>query len=393
MSRDQSPAGRMMRARSALIMTQPFFGCLLMNLAPEESQQVQTMATDGARLLWNPDFAAALPDSELETDLAHIALHCGLQHHVRMGGRDPDRWNRACDYAVNTMLVQAGFTLPKGALIDPQYGDAGAEEIYRLLGDKEGQQQGGQGQGKPQDGGQGQGKPGNDPGKMGGVMPAAPGEAAEQEAKWQVATRQAVAIAKAGGHVPAFAARLVEQLNKARVDWRETLRRFIDDTVNRDYSWMRPNRRFIASGLILPGMVADGVAHIVAIVDTSGSVNAAALSAFETELAGMLQDGSIARLSVLHADTRVRARQEFEAGDVLKLKPAGGGGTNFRDAMREAATLQGSAVIYFTDLETSDHGDDPGAPVLWAYHGARDASRLSPPFGEIMPLHLDGARA
>jgi predicted metal-dependent peptidase len=382
MSPNLSPADRMARARSALISAQPFFGCLLLSLESRESRDFPTMATDGTRLFWNPDFVSGLAEAEIESVLAHEVLHCALQHHARMGGRDPERWNKACDYAVNRDLVAAGFRLPRGALIDPQFGEAGAEEIYRLLGDKE--QNGSKG---------GAGKPGNDPGKMGSVIAPAPEEAAEQEAKWQVATRQAAAIAKAGGHVPAFAERLLAELNKARTDWRETLRRFIDDATTRDASWMRPNRRFIASGMILPGMVADGVAHIVAIVDTSGSVNAAALSAFQAELSGMLQDGSIARLSVLFADTRVRARQEFEAGDVVKLKPAGGGGTCFREAMAEADKLQPSAVVYFTDLETSDHGQEPGAPVLWAYHGPHASPRRAPPFGDVMPLHVDGARA
>ena len=145
----------------------------------------------------------------------------------------------------------------------------------------------------------------------------------------------------------------------------------------------------LASGLILPGMVADGVSHVVAIIDTSGSVNGKALAAFEGELSAMLQDGAIARLSVIHADTRIRARQAFEAGDMVKLQPAGGGGTDFREAMTEVATLDASAVVYFTDLETSAFGDDPGCPVLWAYHGAREAPRLSPPFGEVMPLHVE----
>ena len=376
MIRDNSQAARMARARSALIMSQPFFGCLLMNLETRESRDFPTMATDGTRLFWNPEFVASIGDSELECVLAHDVMHCALQHHIRMGGRDPERWNQACDYAVNRDLVTAGFRLPAGALLSAEYGDAGAEEIYRRIGEKE----------KP---GKPQGKPGNDPGGMGGVIAPAQGEALDQAGKWQVATRQAVAIAKAGGHVPGFAARMIGELNKARIDWRDTLRRFIDDSNTRDYSWMRPNRRFVASGLILPGMVADGIAHVVAIVDTSGSVNRKALAAFEGELSAMLQDGAIARLSVLHADTRIRARQSFEAGDEVKLQPSGGGGTDFQEAMKEAATLDASAVVYFTDLETSHFGDDPGAPVLWAYHGAREAPRRAPPFGEVMPLYVE----
>ena len=43
------------------------------------------------------------------------------------------RWNIACDYAINPLLVEAGFELPEGALLDPAYAGLSAEDIYARL--------------------------------------------------------------------------------------------------------------------------------------------------------------------------------------------------------------------------------------------------------------------
>src|ERR1700749_2583438 len=56
-----------------------------------------------------------------------------LHHHVRRSGRDPKRWNVACDYAINPLLVDAGLSLPEGVLLDNRLRGMSAEQIYNLL--------------------------------------------------------------------------------------------------------------------------------------------------------------------------------------------------------------------------------------------------------------------
>jgi predicted metal-dependent peptidase len=60
-----------------------------------------------------------------------------LQHHTRRGGRNPRRWNMACDYAINPMLLDAGLTLPKDVLLDNRFRGMSAERIYNLLEEEE----------------------------------------------------------------------------------------------------------------------------------------------------------------------------------------------------------------------------------------------------------------
>lgn len=97
-----------------------------------------TMATDGARNVYNPSFVEDLRPSELEGTLAHEAMHCALGHQCRRGGRDPELWNYAADFAINPLLLANGFTFPGGALIDPAFKNLSAEEIYARLRQRSG---------------------------------------------------------------------------------------------------------------------------------------------------------------------------------------------------------------------------------------------------------------
>jgi len=70
---------------------------------------IKTMATDGISVYYNPEFMDTLTAAELEGTLAHEVMHPALQHHTRRSGRDQRRWNMACDYTINPMLIEAGL--------------------------------------------------------------------------------------------------------------------------------------------------------------------------------------------------------------------------------------------------------------------------------------------
>ena len=132
--RHETPTSlRIQKARTSLILDHPFFGSLLFRLKGRECRSIQTMATDGVSLFYNPDFVETLNAATLAGTLAHEVMHPALHHHVRRSGRDPKRWNVACDFAINPLLVDAGLSLPDGVLIDDRFRGMSAEQIYNLL--------------------------------------------------------------------------------------------------------------------------------------------------------------------------------------------------------------------------------------------------------------------
>src|SRR4051812_33690981 len=283
----QIPSGvRIQKARTTLLLDHPFFGTLLFRLGAKSSRMVETMATDGISLFYNPEFVETLNATELAGVLAHEVMHPALQHHTRRGDRNQARWNMACDYAINPMLLDAGLTLPKDVLIDDRFRGMSAERIYNRI-EEEKNQEGSSEQAESKPGG-GSGAtedkaPQSDPianepqapltpGGVGQVLDAESpvGEeeptVSEQSREWQIAVEQAESVAKLAGKLSGGAVRTLEAAQSARTDWRELLRRAWSETTPADYSWMRPNRRHVWSGLYLPGITSEGVGEIAVAV-------------------------------------------------------------------------------------------------------------------------------
>jgi predicted metal-dependent peptidase len=360
-----------------------FFATLALRLELEASWGVETMATDGARLVVNPTFAAGLSDAACQGVLAHEVMHCALGHMARRGLWDQKRWNVACDLAVNPPLLEAGFELPACRLLPGEGAyqhlppGLSAEEYYARL-----QEARGSGQADPGEGGV------PDPGGCGGVRDAGgvgPAREARARAQWQVAVAQAAQAARQRGQLPAGLARVVEATLEPSVPWQEVLRAFVTRSAKSEYRWNRPNRRFVARGLYLPSLAGESLGEVVVAVDTSGSVGPRELARFAAELREIV-DAYDVRLTILYHDSAVAHVQEWTPSDgPLVLEPRGGGGTS-HVCVFEWIAGQGadpSCVVCLTDLYTDFPSPAPAVPVLWAVVGGCPA-RL--PFGERIDL-------
>ena len=205
----------------------------------------------------------------------------------------------------------------------------------------------------------------------------------EQAREWNIAVNQAATIAKHAGKVPVGLNRTLEGAAEAAVDWRELLRRHWSDTIPADYSWLRPNRRHLWTGLYLPGVVREGVGEVAIAVDCSGSVSGRQLQLFEAEVRSILEGQRPERVYVLYFDAVVQKVETYEAGQRIDLNPVGGGGTEFGPCFEwlDAKGIQPQTLVILTDLYGSFPSSAPAYPVLWASTGNQRA-----PFGEVIPM-------
>lgn len=99
------------------------------------------IATDGVRLLYNPDEIEPMLIGDVAWILLHEAGHVFLGHHLRAGTRHPLVWNIASDLALNELIRQY---IPRNSVhaqksifaTDPQFGfepDKSAEFYYSAL--------------------------------------------------------------------------------------------------------------------------------------------------------------------------------------------------------------------------------------------------------------------
>jgi len=395
MSPDTPILRRIQKARTALLLGHPFFGSLLFRLKGHETRSVKTMATDGISLYYNPDFVDTLNAATLAGTLAHEVMHPALRHHTRRAGRDPKRWNEACDYAINPLLLDAGLRLPEGVLVDNRFRGLSAEEIYNRLTLERKASATPNGTDNSENDGQVCGEAEvtglMSPTTEGGIgqvldAPVKGGndlEAEEQEREWTIAVHQAATVAARAGKLPAAVQRTLKGAAEASVDWREMLRRLWSETTPADYSWSRPNRRHIWAGLYLPGVQREGIGEIAIAVDCSGSVNERQLRLFEAEVRSILEGQRPQRVHVLYFDAIVQKVETYQTGEQVSLRPTGGGGTEFGPCFEwlEAHHIQPQTLVFLTDLYGSFPSSAPAYPVLWASTGGRQA-----PFGEVIPM-------
>lgn len=349
---------KLTKAKVQMIVSAPFFATIALSLEYVEDKSIPTACTDGKTIIYNPDFIESLTKEEIVGLLIHEVLHIANLHHMRLQNRDPERFNVAADYTINEIITQAGYSLPKGGLLDPKYSNMSAEEIYNQLPAQVS---------KPKYGDFKQGK----------------ANPKEEEQRIKVLVAKAATVAKQQGKLPAALNRLIEQTLEAKVNWREVLVRFLTDTIVSDYKWTRPNKRYLPT--YLPSMDTIPVlGDIVLIVDTSGSINNNLLQEFSAEVSEVCRNMS-KDLLVMYVDCVVQSVQVFEPEDHIVLKPKGGGGTDFVPGFTylEKESIEPACLIYFTDGECDSFPSEPSYPVLWAVY---NNNNFKPPFGETIKL-------
>jgi predicted metal-dependent peptidase len=359
-----------LRGRSA------FFATLLLHTDIQPSQEVKTAATDGDRVFLNPQAAALLPAAELDALLLHEVLHAALSHVARRGPREKKRWNKSADLIVNGMVAQAGLPVAEDAARDGHLETLSVEEVYAALehspdDDDEGQQ-GEDGEGDLLDGPPSDAAPGNGPAQK-------PGDTAR---RWKGTLEQARAAESLSGRGTSTLGmhRELARLAPARLDWKSQLWRFLARTPV-DFGGF--DRRFVGRGLYLEALDDESLKALIA-VDTSGSVDDAAVKALVAEVQGILGAYPHVRAELYYADTEAYGPFALSAGSDIP-PPQGGGGTDFRPVFGKVEEHSPDLLVYLTDGYGDFPETPPRVPTLWVVPpgGLEDEGF---PFGEVLRL-------
>ncbi len=137
---DSRKMGSIQRAREWFLSGYPLLGGVAAGfrlvedalVAQRMDISIAAISVQMQEIYVNP--AAHLTEEEWRFVLAHEYLHAALCHEARLGKRDPELWNTACDYVINQWLrdMEVG-TMPEGLLYDPELAGLSAESVYDLL--------------------------------------------------------------------------------------------------------------------------------------------------------------------------------------------------------------------------------------------------------------------
>jgi predicted metal-dependent peptidase len=412
----QAVETKLAAARTRLILEKPFLGALVLRLPLNAARPdwCPTTATDARAFYFNPEYIAALSMEETQFVLAHEALHCALSHFARRQHRVRHRWDLACDYAVNPLLIDDGLKPPPNALHMPQFKGMTAEEIYPLIDDdddtdtldkhaydQDEQSRGGAGmtekdlrerQGLGEQGDESQDGDGGQAGRQDGSdgaaaeqpQPLTPDEQETLSVQWQQrmagAAQQAMQYGKLGGEM----ARMIDHLLQPQLPWRMLLARYMSAFARDDYSYMRPSRR--EGEHILP-MLRSHQLEVVVAVDISGSVRDDEMEEFVNEV-DALKGQVRARVTFLACDARLcdgspwifEPWEDFRCPEQMR----GGGGTSFRPVFEwvERSGARPDLLVYFTDAQGEFPAGEPPYPVIWLVKG-----RSKVPWGQRVQLN------
>ena len=345
-----------------------FFTALLYTLKIEGRDDIPGKGcgmTDGVHLYYHPErIAKDLTAPQRIWLLVHEMLHVILFHNTRRGIRDPERWNIACDHAVNLLCKEYGFDVPKNRLQDPQYKGMTAEQIYDRL---------------PEDAGQSDGDVMDyDPAQNDGI----PKADIEREVAINIA--KAAQAAKAAGQDTANLKRAIGEAQVQREPWYQHLRRYVTSMHARRYNWSRINaRRAVLFGVVSPEQKTEPMGKVVFWVDCSGSITDRQLAAMSAHITDILKDVNPSAVVVGYFDSRVCHVDEFSGPDYnVILEGHGGGGTRFEPmfAYMQDHHQDAQLAVVFTDLYGSFGEGNPVCDTLWV----SQTEGIEVPFGELI---------
>lgn len=359
--------------------------------------RVQTAQTDGKTIWYNPDFfMKQTPDQRLGL-LMHEVMHVAYGHVLRLGDRDMMKWNKATDYVINLQIISRSFKLPEGGLLDWGYKDMAAEKVYKLLPDEpEPPPMGG---GTGDDDGDGSSGPGQAPPESHMAPPpddgTADGVQQAQQAKERLddmLIRAALQSEMAGedpGNIPGEIALYIKSLLKPKLPTRQLLKRFFDDVAQEDYSWTRPNRRYMPD-IYLPHRFSEGMGHIGIAVDSSGSVSDDEFKRFVSEVAHVIKTAKPKKLSLITFDCTIQSVHEIRTvQELLKVEFTGRGGTKIGPVLEWEAQHKPKVMLVFSDgcfhFPSGEFGKGR-RPYLWAIH---DRPGFEAPFGRVVHYNME----
>ena len=388
------------KASKTLMIKEPFYGLLLMSLNKVWSDKLPTAGVRikgiNYELAINPEFWQDLtPEKQLgvlKHELLHIAyFHCVSFTHLSK--QNHDIANVAMDLEINQYidrdhLPEDGCFLDKFPTLnlEPKQGTKyyfdklmQNAKIVECICDGDGD---GSGSGTIQlPGGKEMNKPSHDFGEN--------EELSESEAKLieaqtkHIVNQVAEQVQKMKGSLPGNIKEILDRINKLdppKFDWKGYIRRFTGKAIK---TYTKKSRRKYNKRLPdNPGLKIKRQKHILAAVDTSGSVSTGELKEFLMELYHLKKTGS--EVTLVQCDTSISHIGKFDPKKELNIH--GRGGTEFQPVIDHFNEHQRdySCLIYFTDGGCSAPENVRGH-VLWVLSSC--GSEWEPLPGKVIQLN------
>lgn len=361
-----------------MLIKYPFFGSTITNVEYQELLDIDTAATDGNKIYYNPEFLGGLTIEEQIFILAHEVCHIAFNHISRRKDKDKNLWNIATDAVINQLLKKDGLKMLDGLIDIPEAIDYDAETYYEKLL---------QGQKENPDFDR---KAGNDSHEMWentDIKEIGKTDALEKEddisekdafKKNRELKKKQLEDLKRSLIKDTVTSNEFNMSNvgsaSSLIDWRYILK----ETINYDVDWSYKNAT-IENGVITANLEDKALPVTEILLDTSGSINEDLLRTFLRECKNILKHSKVlvgCFDTIFYGFKELRTEQ-----DIDNMRFVGGGGTNF-DVAVNAFSRRSENKIIFTDGEARM----PITPVnaVWIVLGNR---KINPKGGKVIYIN------
>lgn len=339
------------------------------------SYQIPTACAGHGFIFFNPDWFDKLPDQTHRTVIYHEAMHL-IQRHLERGKfLDPYVHNQATDHVINLDAEDHGFTFEgwEGPCKDAEYRGMSSDQVYEILS------KGVKYQNLNID------LKNHISREMIEQMIQDMLDGASFDEQKELAEIRIKEIPNGGIGDGEAGVGLQFDLMKQKVmmqeaEYPEILKDYMvepDDVRRR--SWRRPSRR--VSDFMLPGRIrkkatGNRLAHLVYVLDVSGSISTAQGVQFNDSAQTIKKLLNPELMTVIFFDTKIQHEQTFtDKQDYSRIKVRAGGGTDLRPVYKRLRLLEPEAVIIFTDL-CVDIPPEPKWDTIWLLPDANNAVPL-----------------
>ena len=324
-----------------------FISTIIFSLEHSWDESIPTLCTNGKLLRVNPEFFLNELDVKTRISaLAHEAWHVAFRHILRLGNKDFGKYNEAADHVINLTLKEAGFEIPASWLCDDQYTGMSTEQVYDLL------------PAKPKE-----------PNPQACDFEQGGGDS-KQDINNMIIRANTIAGMKKGsdkqaGSMPGEVQIHIDSLINPKLKPEELFRNVLNTFDKSDYSYRRPNRRFMPE-FYLPSLYAEALGEIAIAVDSSGSVMDHEFIAMCSEIDNFIRRVKPTRTTIASFDTSIQKIHKLAVGQsVSGLSFTGRGGTDLSCVFDHFNANKPNILVIFSDLECREILEEPTYPVIW----------------------------
>jgi len=348
------------KLRVNFLFNHPFLSVLALSIPTTfDENDKSAFQTNGAKITIDLEKLQKYSDDDITYLYAHTLLHIVLKHPYRQKTRDSYIWNQSCDLVINNILdtFENIGSKPEDEILDLNLKEKCVEEVYEILYKKEEDEKNQDSQSDETQESEAKVAPDPKGDKEAFIYDNTKLDIEEvsdektnqgDQEKLDGIIIQALTIAKKTSHNYGGLQIEIDTLIRPEINLQDVLKEYLTASLfEKQTTFNRPNRRYIHTGLYLPGTKkSDELIEIYIALDSSSSVGLDEYKKFLGVIADICEGFYEYKVTIIPFDKFVKTEHiiSFDSFNILQKDdlfiPKSDGGTNFNEVLRYLKTTE-----------------------------------------------------